>query len=62
MRKKILFVSIALLLAVICSIKIVSSIEKPLVIAEMCKSERSTIPIEDNCYYDYIKIYNPNKR
>jgi hypothetical protein len=61
MKKKIIIILVVFIF-LICSIKIISSIEKTLVITEICTSEKSTIYIDDHLYYDYIKVYNPNKR
>ena len=61
MKKKIIIL-LAVLTVLIFSIRIVFFIEKPLVITEICQSEKSTIYIDDYLYYDYIKVYNPNKR
>ena len=62
MKKKVILVTSLLFILLIFFVKIIGFAEKPLEISKMCTIKQSDIYIDDYLYYDYIEIYNPNKK
>ncbi len=61
-KNKLTYIIILTFILLVCSICTFFSYTKPLVINEICTNNQTIISIDDNCYYNWIEIYNPNNK